>query len=531
MTQFQEYLFGIPVSTHRSRESYDLINASADSNLNIDNNPNDDIFAPFPYEFTIAATAIFFFRTAIFSRKHDSPVLRYFFGILLAGLAYQRKPYSLIFAVEIFSYCVPFWLLTPTQDMPLGLKGLFEKQNQQLMRLGLVFLSAGLSFGLCHLISNGSLFAVLTMTTPAFIKQFIASGLPIKEINAAYDVLDKFIYEKGLLRAQVMSLFFTTFHIQCGIGYLGIDFLKNEQARRNQLVRMDVIDDDDEKEDSQTNGYSSSSSSKSSSKDNKTDDTKAVQQKQEKKDRIKMRKSKSFQRSAGPFILLTAVPYMAQIIFYGNLNRFAFCCFKDDVHRAIRNYDLFENDNNLVALAEHSAKSPEAFSGYMDVIVDTTYDLFNRKLFSLPKVLLLPMIMARQPKMMIQIFPIIFATDWLKGRAIAYMTNRIEQLEKQTQEIIATRSKVESFDMKNAELLQRAGKYYTRIESIKSSQSSCLTEGPAHIPTICFVLFLFYRSRCDRIYKTAMGRIDSSSSNEDGGERFDTAHKDVFRLD
>jgi hypothetical protein len=95
----------------------------------------------------------------------------------------------------------------------------------------------------------------------------------------------------------------------------------------------------------------------------------------------------------------------------------------------------------------------------MDVIVDTTYNLFNRKLFSLPKVLLLPVIMGRQPKMMAQIFPIIFFTDWCKGRAVFYMTTRIEQLEKETQEIVATRSKVESFDMKNAELLQRAGKF------------------------------------------------------------------------
>ena len=93
----------------------------------------------------------------------------------------------------------------------------------------------------------------------------------------------------------------------------------------------------------------------------------------------------------------------------------------------------------------------------MDTIVSTTYDLFNRKLFSLPKVMLLPMVMARQPKMMAQIFPIIFFTDWVKGRAVAYMTSRVEQLQRETQEIDAMRNKVEAFDMKNAELLQRAG--------------------------------------------------------------------------
>lgn len=93
----------------------------------------------------------------------------------------------------------------------------------------------------------------------------------------------------------------------------------------------------------------------------------------------------------------------------------------------------------------------------MDTIVSTTYDLFNRKLFSLPKVMLLPLVMAKQPKMVAQIFPIIFFTDWLKGRAVSYMTNRIEDLEKDIQELRAIRLKVEAFDLKNSELLHRSG--------------------------------------------------------------------------
>jgi hypothetical protein len=101
----------------------------------------------------------------------------------------------------------------------------------------------------------------------------------------------------------------------------------------------------------------------------------------------------------------------------------------------------------------------------MNTVVDTTYQLINRKLFSLPKVLLLPAMMARQPLLMTQLFPIIFTTDWMKGRAITYMTNRIETLEKERQELDAMRSKVESFDIKNAELLQRAGKLREHIMS------------------------------------------------------------------
>jgi len=99
----------------------------------------------------------------------------------------------------------------------------------------------------------------------------------------------------------------------------------------------------------------------------------------------------------------------------------------------------------------------------MDVVVSTTYDMFNRKLFSLPKVLLLPSVFAKSPQMMVQIFPFIFVSDWLNGKAINYMTTRVESLQKGINELTAIRSKTEAFDMKNAELLQRSGRGATKF--------------------------------------------------------------------
>jgi hypothetical protein len=94
----------------------------------------------------------------------------------------------------------------------------------------------------------------------------------------------------------------------------------------------------------------------------------------------------------------------------------------------------------------------------MNTVVSTAYEIFNRKLFSLPKVLLLPAVMSRQPLLIAQVFPFIFISDWMKAAAVTYMTTRIEGLQKEINEISAVRSKVESFDIKNAELLQRSGK-------------------------------------------------------------------------
>ncbi|KAL3922036.1 MAG: hypothetical protein SGILL_002424 [Bacillariaceae sp.] len=128
----------------------------------------------------------------------------------------------------------------------------------------------------------------------------LALLFPVHELEAAYNILEEFVHEDGLLKEQVALLFFITFHIQVGIGYLGIDFLKREQERRNQLVRMDMGHDTDEEDDDDDDTTNKSIKPK----------TKAEEKfHQEQQDKM-MKKSKRFQRTAAPFIFFTAVPYM-----------------------------------------------------------------------------------------------------------------------------------------------------------------------------------------------------------------------------
>lgn len=198
----------------------------------------------------------------------------------------------------------------------------------------------------CHLASSGTLWSVLKLVTPSFVVDGLAILFPVHEIMAAYKIVDDFVLEDGLLLNQVARLYFITFHIQVGMGYIGIDFLKKEQERRNQLVRMDLAGTTD-RVDADNDDVDGSKNSTDKKDAQPLETTTAM-----------MKRAHRFQKSAAPFIFLTAVPYMIQIIGYGNLNAFAFACFKDDVHRAVRLYDLFDHDNYLVALAEHSAKSP-----------------------------------------------------------------------------------------------------------------------------------------------------------------------------
>jgi hypothetical protein len=93
------------------------------------------------------------------------------------------------------------------------------------------------------------------------------------------------------------------------------------------------------------------------------------------------------------------------------------------------------------------------YASSVDTIVTTVYDIFNRKLFSLPKLLILPGVIGRQPMLLVRIFPFIFATDVIKGRIAATVTDRIERFKKEAKDVDTRRTKVEQFDTKNAELV------------------------------------------------------------------------------
>ncbi|CAB9516856.1 expressed unknown protein [Seminavis robusta] len=411
-TAFEDELFfGVPLSTDRRSTTATTF---------------------FQFEALIAAISILFFRTT-WNIKSEPVALRWFFALILAVLAFSQKSYELVSAVELFSYAVPWILVVDQSAVPLWLS---SRLPETTWRLLLIAVSGMVSCVLCHAVASGDCLWAVQLVTPTSVITALYALIPIEEFRAAYEILEQF-QPPAVLRQQVHHLLFVTFHIQFGIGHLGIEFLTKEQQRRNELVRMD-----------QTHNNNNSDN-------NNTEDN-------DKQKKDKLEKAHKFQRGAAPFIFFTAVPYMIQIIFYGNINKFAFSCLQHDLHRAIRLHRLFAADNHMLTMTQNSPTSPEAYAASMDTVVSTTYDMFNRKLFSLPKVILLPAVISKTPQMMAQIFPIIFLTDYIKGHMINYMTTRVETLQKEIQQLSAVRSKLEAFDLKNAELLLRSGSQQTR---------------------------------------------------------------------
>ena len=59
--------------------------------------------------------------------------------------------------------------------------------------------------------------------------------------------------------------------------------------------------------------------------------------------------------------------------------------------------------------------------------------------------------------LVVKITPFIFGSDYVKAKFMAYLTTTIEKLNSEKIDLVAIRTKVEAYDLKNAELLQRSG--------------------------------------------------------------------------
>jgi hypothetical protein len=310
-------LFGLALTTYRDK----------------DLGPDAPSF--FLYECLIAAIAVGFFRVTIKSYDGEPLPLRIFFALSLALLAMMKKSYEIICALQVFSYAVPLVLtfnvtrITKASALP----GTF-------VRLLLVATSALFSLVLSHVLLSEDFFHILGLITPSPVKKLVFYLFPVEEIMKAYHIVADFV-DPVVLQKQVAHLLFVTFNVQVGLGYLGIDFLKREQARRNLLVRLDMTTTDKDDD------------GKASRKENGTDGVSDTTQKKQ------LEASYRFQKSAPSFILLTAAPYMFQIILFGNMNMFAYTCLQHDIHRAVRLNELFSHDSHLLAMANDSATSPE----------------------------------------------------------------------------------------------------------------------------------------------------------------------------
>ena len=76
-----------------------------------------------------------------------------------------------------------------------------------------------------------------------------------------------------------------------------------------------------------------------------------------------------------------------------------------------------------------------AYALHMETVVSTVYNMANEKLFSIPKILLLPGMIGKQPILLLKIFPFVILSDVVKSYIVSTLTNEIETIGKQVKNV------------------------------------------------------------------------------------------------
>lgn len=106
---------------------------------------------------------------------------------------------------------------------------------------------------------------------------------------------------------------------------------------------------------------------------------------------------------------------------------------------------------------------PDMYAASIDKITETMYTIINRKIFSLPKILLLPRLMFAQPRLMGTVFPAVMALDFVKAKGMAYLTTSIEEFSRDLKELEAKRRKLEEYDLQHAVDIVHGGATATKF--------------------------------------------------------------------
>ena len=154
------------------------------------------------------------------------------------------------------------------------------------------------------------------------------------------------------------------------------------------------------------------------------------------------------------FIAFTAVPFFFQRSVVESINAHAMLRFVDSVENSMRLHAVLRSGATLAAAATDEPIDSQAT--HLRQVVTTSYRLLERKLFTLPRLALLPGALVGHPVASAAGMATAVAFDGAKAKAVAFITLRIENLNRESRKLSSKRSRVEAHDSQHAGLLRGA---------------------------------------------------------------------------
>eukprot|EP00929_Paragymnodinium_shiwhaense_P002129 TRINITY_DN102329_c0_g1_i1.p1 TRINITY_DN102329_c0_g1~~TRINITY_DN102329_c0_g1_i1.p1 ORF type:complete len:829 (+),score=189.12 TRINITY_DN102329_c0_g1_i1:190-2676(+) len=250
---------------------------------------------------------------------------------------------------------------------------------------------------------------------PSAVSLVCHTLFPIEELGKAYQALAVFLGKEHLYRSTE-ELFLVTANVQVAVGYLGIRQLTRIQERKNALLSVGGP--------------------------NLT--------------------ANAYVRLVAGYMLVSAMPYMVQRTIFENINNYVYSKWQNDIEVSLRVETFFprsgeHNGRVLLSAVAESSFTVEGYVGALTSIAGTSYRIVERKLFSLPKLMLLPGMLTSQPLLMATALPAAIGLDFARASLIAKLTSRLEAIKKTIQDLANQRRKIEQHDTKSEEIIRRGG--------------------------------------------------------------------------
>ncbi|KAJ8613362.1 hypothetical protein CTAYLR_002268 [Chrysophaeum taylorii] len=260
----------------------------------------------------------------------------------------------------------------------------------------------------------------------ASLPRLCAVLLPVDDFLDAFETLESLHgseeSRRGFLRQTVVVAVICT-HVQLGVGWAGVEYLRASQIRKNALV----------------DGVAN-----------------------------KKLTARQFGRQKTiSFVCWVAAPYLLQRVSMGAVYELSFRKFSFGIARALRVDAVLAapdgergggGDFRRSALAVLSAANGpssdrltlEAYGSAAEASARRVYELASRKIFALPKLALLPSLVAAHPVVFACSLPVFVVIDVLKARMMVLLSTAIEDAKKKARTATSTRSRVEAHDASRA---------------------------------------------------------------------------------
>lgn len=287
----------------------------------------------------------------------------------------------------------------------LGIIPLFAMQIATYLPLSNLSMttSAAILALLAILASNFRHFLLLLQLLASPFRSYLEYMLPLSEFSNAYSTVYSFIGDDMYM--PFLHLIYVTVNIQITLGYVGISYLISYQTRSLQLINKVA-------------GKGTSAA------------------------RI------HFWRVLR-FIMTVSLPYLLHRTCMEIANDYAYLRIKNQIRFVVR-------DSPMSALAD-APHGPEDYANSVATVVGTMYRIVDRKLFSMPKLALLPPIIWAHPVAMGTIFPFAILADKGRNYMLSALTTQITETSRSKDELNSKRRQIEEFDRKNVQNMERSG--------------------------------------------------------------------------